>query len=59
MCPARSESRARLPPGKLADFVILSKDIFAVNPLEIADTKVLGTIIGGKVVFDQIGLKGD
>ncbi len=51
--------KGSITPGKLADFVILSKDIFAVNPLEIADTKVLGTIIGGKVVFDQIGLKGD
>jgi predicted amidohydrolase YtcJ len=51
--------KGSITPGKLADFVILSKDIFTVNPLEIADTKILGTVVGGKVVFDQIGLKGD
>lgn len=50
--------KGSIAPGKLADFVVLSKDIFSVNPLEIADTKVLGTVVGGKVVFDQIGLKG-
>jgi predicted amidohydrolase YtcJ len=51
--------KGSITPGKLADFVILSKDIFTVNPLEIADTKILGTVVGGKVVFDQIRLKGD
>ncbi len=51
--------KGSIAPGRLADFVILSKDIFTVNPLEIADTKVLGTVVGGKVVFDQIRLKGD
>ena len=51
--------KGSITPGKLADFVILSKDIFTANPLEIADTKVLGTVVGGKAVFDQIGLKGD
>jgi predicted amidohydrolase YtcJ len=51
--------KGSITPGRLADFVILSKDIFTVNPLEIADTKVLGTVVGGKVVFNQIGLKGD
>ncbi len=57
---ASGEERIKgsITPGKLADFVILSKDIFTVNPLESADTKVLSTVVGGKAVFDQIGLKG-
>jgi predicted amidohydrolase YtcJ len=36
--------------GKLADMVILSKDIFKVNPEEILNTKVEYTIVGGKIV---------
>ena len=35
--------------GKLADMVVLSKDIFGVNPEEILDTKVEYTIVGGKI----------
>lgn len=36
--------------GKLADMVVLSKDIFEKNPEEILDTKVESTILGGKLV---------
>ena len=36
--------------GKLADMVVLSKDIFEINPEEILDTKVESTILGGKLV---------
>ncbi len=48
--------KGSITPGKLADFVILSKDIFTVNPLEIATTEVLGTVVGGRAVFDKVGL---
>ncbi|MCK4386019.1 MAG: amidohydrolase family protein, partial [candidate division Zixibacteria bacterium] len=37
--------------GKLADMVVLSKDIFKVAPEEILDTKVESTILGGKIVY--------
>jgi predicted amidohydrolase YtcJ len=36
--------------GKLADMVVLSQDIFEVNPEEILQTKVESTILGGKIV---------
>jgi len=36
--------------GKLADMVVLSKDIFEANPEEILDTKVESTIFGGKIL---------
>jgi hypothetical protein len=36
--------------GKLADLVVLSDDIFAIDPVRIADTKVRMTIFDGKVV---------
>ena len=38
--------------GKLADFVILSDDIFTIDPVKIANVKVLTTVVDGKVVFE-------
>ena len=40
--------------GKLADFVILDKDILAIKPNEIKDTKVLATIFNGKIVYGEL-----
>jgi predicted amidohydrolase YtcJ len=37
--------------GKLGDLVILSHDIFEIEPERISDTKVECTILGGKIVF--------
>ncbi len=42
-----------LAPGKSADFVVLSHDIFVLPPEEIAAAKVLCTVCGGKVVYEQ------
>ncbi len=44
--------KGTLTPGKLADVVVLSKDILTVPEEEIRDTQVLYTIVGGKVVYD-------
>jgi hypothetical protein len=38
-------------PGKLADFVVLSQDIFTIDPVKIADTKVLMTVFDGRFVI--------
>ncbi|MGE5584747.1 MAG: amidohydrolase [Bacillota bacterium] len=48
--------KGSLSPGKLADFVVLSQNIFAIRPDEIIQTKVLATIMGGDAVFDGVGL---
>jgi predicted amidohydrolase YtcJ len=40
-----------LAPGKLADFVVLSDDIFSVNPGEIPLIRVLATVLGGEIVY--------
>src|SRR5579859_2407512 len=42
-----------LEAGKEADLVVLSQDIFSVKPQEISKTKVLTTMVGGKVVFEE------
>jgi len=41
-----------LEAGKLADLVMLSKDIMTVPPREILATRVLRTIVGGQVVHE-------
>ena len=33
--------------GKLADFIVIDRDIFEIDPMEIKDTKVLQTYVGG------------
>lgn len=37
--------------GKYADFIVLDRDITKVAPLIMKDTKVLVTIVGGKIVY--------
>ncbi len=45
--------KGTLEVGKLADFVILSEDIFTIDPVRIAGVTVLSTIVDGKVVFER------
>ena len=44
--------KGTLEVGKLADFVIVSDDIFTIDPVKIGTAKVLATIVDGKVVFE-------
>jgi predicted amidohydrolase YtcJ len=43
-----------LMPGKLADLVVLSQDIFECTPMDIAGTHVLATMIGGRIVYGDV-----
>ena len=43
--------KGSLEVGKLADFIILDRDVLQCPVDEILRTKVLGTFVGGKVVF--------
>ena len=45
--------KGTLEPGKLADFVILSDDIFSIDAPKIRDVTVTKTIVDGKVVFER------
>ena len=40
-----------LEAGKLADFVVLSKDLLVINPNDILNTKVVRTVVDGKDVY--------
>jgi predicted amidohydrolase YtcJ len=41
-----------LAPGKLADFVVLDRDLTAIPAAQILDTRVLRTVVGGKTVYE-------
>ena len=45
--------KGSLEPGKLADLVILDRDILRVRPEEIRDTAVCATMVGGWMAFDE------
>ena len=49
----REKAEGSLEPGKLADLIILSQNLFEVDPRAINQTKVLTTIVGGRVVFES------
>ena len=48
----QEKEKGSITPGKLADMVLLSEDIFTIDPAKIRDVKVLKTIIGGRLVWD-------
>jgi predicted amidohydrolase YtcJ len=48
----QEKEKGSITPGKLADMVLLSDDIFSIDPAKIRDVKVLKTIVGGKLVWD-------
>lgn len=45
------ERKGRLRPGMLADLVVLSHDVTVIDPREIKDVQVLGTMVHGRWVF--------
>jgi predicted amidohydrolase YtcJ len=49
----REKSEGSLEFGKLADLIILSQNIFDVEPRKIGATKVATTIVGGRVVYQE------
>ena len=48
----QENSKGTIAVGKLADFVILSDDIFKIDPVKIWDVRVLQTIMDGKIVYE-------
>ena len=46
------ERKGSITEGKLADFVLLTRDIFTIPRREILDTAAALTVVGGKVVYE-------
>jgi predicted amidohydrolase YtcJ len=53
----QNKTTGSLEVGKLADIVVLDKNLFDVEPVRISETKVLLTFMDGKLVFGQLPLK--
>jgi predicted amidohydrolase YtcJ len=49
----QEESLGSLEVGKLADLVVLDRDLFTIPAEEFRDVKVVTTIVGGKTMFDS------
>jgi predicted amidohydrolase YtcJ len=49
--------KGSLDVGKLADMVVLSKDLLRPKPKDIPKTEVVYTIVSGKVVYDRSAAK--
>jgi predicted amidohydrolase YtcJ len=45
--------RGRIAPGYDADLTVLSRDLRAIPPAEIAQAEVLRTVVGGRIAFEK------
>ena len=49
----QDKEKGSISPGKLADMVLLSDDVLAIDPVKIRDVKVLKTWVGGTLIYDS------
>ncbi len=49
------QRKGSVSPGKLADLVVLDRDLTAIEPDGIAETRVLATMVGGSFEYDAAG----
>lgn len=49
------QEKGQLKKGFLADFIVLSQDLFTIKPKDIHTTKVQLTVVGGKQVYSNLG----
>jgi len=47
------KDKGMLAPGKLADIIVLSDDLFSIPPEKIKDARVVLTLVGGRVVYQE------
>ncbi|GAB4371745.1 MAG: amidohydrolase [Bryobacter sp.] len=46
--------KGSITPGKLADFVVMDRDIMTAAPLDVLKAKPRATVLGGKVVYGNL-----
>ncbi len=46
-------SKGLLKPGYLADAVVLSQNLFEIDPMQTHETKVLMTVFDGKIIYES------
>jgi hypothetical protein len=49
----REATLGSITPGKLADLVVLDRDIFAIEPMGIHRAQAVMTVFDGQVVYEQ------
>jgi predicted amidohydrolase YtcJ len=54
----REKTEGSIEEGKLADVIIISQDLFKISPNQISETKVLMTMVGGKIVYQDPSWEG-
>ncbi len=55
----REKTEGSIEPGKLADFIIVSQDVFHTDPHQLDKTKVLLTVVGGRIVYESSDWKNE
>ncbi len=48
----REHDEGSIEVGKLADMILVSQNIFTINPHKIGETKVKTLVVGGKVIYE-------
>lgn len=51
--------KGSLEVGKLADFIVIDRDVMTCAERDIPDTKVLRTVIGGETVYERAPIGGE
>ena len=47
------DQKGSLEPGKLADFIVVDRDVLTIPPDDLKDVQVLKTFVGGELVYEQ------
>jgi predicted amidohydrolase YtcJ len=54
----QEHEKGTLAPGKLADFVLLDRDLTRTPPAELRNARVLMTVVGGTPVYERLPQPG-